>query len=76
MMSSIRLALVPFLLSVSAVQAGTPDNVSSRLMIHVSAELLQIYNNSANLVVPELAYVDPSTYSTRNTRRMVYYMNE
>ena len=35
MMSSFRLALIPFLLSV-AVQAATPDNVSSRLMIHVS----------------------------------------
>ncbi|MGK3733937.1 MAG: hypothetical protein ACI90V_000773 [Bacillariaceae sp.] len=34
-MSSFRLALIPFLLS-TAVQAGTPDNVSSRLMIHVS----------------------------------------
>ena len=33
-MSPFRLALLPFLLSV--VQAGTPDNVSSRLMIHVS----------------------------------------
>jgi hypothetical protein len=36
MISSFRLALIPFLLSVAVVQAATPDNVSSRLMIHVS----------------------------------------
>ena len=35
-MPSFRLAFIPFLLS--AVGATTPDNVSSRLMIHVSAE--------------------------------------
>lgn len=35
-MSLFRLTLLPFLLSLSAVQATTPDNVSSRLMIHVS----------------------------------------
>jgi len=40
MMSSFRLALIPFLLSV-AVQAATPDNVSSRLMIHIPHSLFK-----------------------------------
>lgn len=38
-MSPFRLALLPFLLSV--VQAGTPDNVSSRLMIHIPHSLFK-----------------------------------
>jgi len=40
-MSSIRLTLIPLLLSVSLVQAKTPDNVSSRLMIHIPHSLFK-----------------------------------
>jgi len=41
MMPSFRLALIPFLLSVTTVQAVTPDNVSSRLMIHIPHKLFK-----------------------------------
>eukprot|EP00536_Pseudo-nitzschia_multiseries_P002859 jgi/Psemu1/184447/e_gw1.39.9.1 len=41
MVSSFRLAFVPFLLSLSTVQAKTPDNVSSRLMIHIPHKLFR-----------------------------------
>eukprot|EP00534_Pseudo-nitzschia_fraudulenta_P004802 CAMPEP_0201136978 /NCGR_PEP_ID=MMETSP0850-20130426/55165_1 /ASSEMBLY_ACC=CAM_ASM_000622 /TAXON_ID=183588 /ORGANISM="Pseudo-nitzschia fraudulenta, Strain WWA7" /LENGTH=524 /DNA_ID=CAMNT_0047408309 /DNA_START=756 /DNA_END=2330 /DNA_ORIENTATION=+ len=40
-MLSFRLALIPFLLSASTVQATTPDNVSSRLMIHIPHKLFK-----------------------------------
>lgn len=38
MMRFFQLALAPFLLSLVAGQSTAPNNVSSRLMIHVSAE--------------------------------------
>jgi len=40
-MQSFRLALLPLLLSASAVHAKTPDNVSSRLMIHIPHKLFK-----------------------------------
>jgi len=40
-MQSFQLALLPFLLSASTVQAKTPDNVSSRLMIHIPHKLFK-----------------------------------
>lgn len=40
-MPSFRLALLSFLLSASAVEAKTPDNVSSRLMIHIPHKLFK-----------------------------------
>lgn len=42
MMPSIRLALIPFLLSFAASENTAPNNVSSRLMIHVSAEFVVV----------------------------------
>lgn len=59
-MLSFQLALIPFLLSASTVQAKTPDNVSSRLMIHVSSKFAVV-----SQVVPEnRAAVESSTDST------------
>jgi len=40
-MPSFRLSLLPLLLSASAVEAKTPDNVSSRLMIHIPHKLFK-----------------------------------
>ena len=41
-MHSIRLAIIPFLLSAVAGENTAPNNVSSRLMIHVSAEFVVV----------------------------------
>merc|ERR1712224_961108 len=40
-MESFQLALIPFLLLVSSILAKTPDNVSSRLMIHIPHSLFK-----------------------------------
>ena len=62
-MPSFRFALLPLLLLASTVHATTPDNVSSRLMIHVSAQWITCF---VSLVVRKLpnAYVKSSTDST------------
>merc|ERR1719281_273700 len=41
MLQSIKLVLIPFLLSVSSIAAKTTDNVSSRLMVHIPHSLFK-----------------------------------
>ena len=65
-MPSFQLAIASFLLSLVAGQNTAPNNVSSRLMIHVSAEFG--LSSRAKQSLPGFLHVHFSTKSTENCR--------